>query len=80
MDDVNLLKKEMFQMQQLTDTILKEKENEQKLLIREQNELKARLEKYKTSNPILNTILQLSDFCLYFLKEKTKNSNHLRIN
>lgn len=44
-DDLNLLKKELVQVQQLTDTILKEKENEQKQLLREQNELKNRLEK-----------------------------------
>lgn len=45
MDDLNLLRKELVQVQQLTETILKEKENEQKLLVREQNELKSRLEK-----------------------------------
>lgn len=45
LDDLNLLKKELAQMQQLTDTLLKEKENEIKQLVREQNELKTRLEK-----------------------------------
>lgn len=43
-DDLNLLKKELVQVQQLTDTILKEKENEQKQLMREQKELTTRLE------------------------------------
>lgn len=35
----------MAQLQQLTDTMLKEKENENKLLVRENNEIKSRLEK-----------------------------------
>lgn len=42
---MNLLRKEMAQLQQLTDTMLKEKENENKLLVRENNEIKSRLEK-----------------------------------
>jgi hypothetical protein len=46
MDDFTLLKKELVQVQQLTDTILKEKENEHKQLVREQKELTARLEKW----------------------------------
>jgi hypothetical protein len=41
------LKKELVQVQQLTDTILKEKENEQKQLIREKNDLNSKLEKYE---------------------------------
>lgn len=45
LDDINLLKKELVQVQQLTDTILKEKENEQKQLIREKNDLSSKLEK-----------------------------------
>ena len=44
-DDFTLLKRELVQVQQLTDTILREKENEHKLLIREQKELTQRLEK-----------------------------------
>ncbi len=45
LDDINLLKKELVQVQQLTETILKEKENEQKQLIREKDDLTKKLEK-----------------------------------
>lgn len=45
LDDINLLKKELVQVQQLTETILKEKENEQKQLIREKDDLSKKLEK-----------------------------------
>lgn len=46
LDDLNLLKKELVQVQQITDTLLKEKENENKQLIREQNDLKSKLERF----------------------------------
>ena len=45
LDDINLLKKELVQVQQLTETILKEKENEQKQLIREKDGLSKKLDR-----------------------------------
>ncbi|CAF0706142.1 unnamed protein product [Brachionus calyciflorus] len=44
-DDLDILKKELIKVQQVTEALLKEKENEQKQLIRENNELKAKIEK-----------------------------------
>lgn len=44
-DDLDVLKKELVQVQQLTDLILKEKENQLKQLTRENNELQTKLEK-----------------------------------
>lgn len=44
-DDINLLKKEIIQVQQITDSIVREKENENKQLLREFNNLKLEFEK-----------------------------------
>ncbi len=45
-DDLNLLKKELFQVQLLSDTIVRERENENKNLLEENNKLKLELEKF----------------------------------
>jgi hypothetical protein len=44
-DDLNLLKQELVQKLTLTDAMVREKENEQKQIVREKNELKAKLDK-----------------------------------
>lgn len=45
-DDIDLLKKELVQVQQLTDTIVREKENENKHLKRDYDNMKRNLEEY----------------------------------
>jgi hypothetical protein len=45
-DDIDLLKKELVQVQQLTDTIVREKENENKHLKRDFDNMKKNLEEY----------------------------------
>ena len=44
-DDLNLLKREIVQVQSLTDTIVKEKENQYNQLLRDHDDLKSDIEK-----------------------------------
>lgn len=45
-DDLNVLKKEMVQVQELSELIVKDKENQIKQLTRENQDLSKKIEKY----------------------------------
>lgn len=46
-DDLNLLKKELVQVQQLSDTVVREKEYDLKLLKKENSELQNKNDKFE---------------------------------